>query len=125
MRDDSAQRIRLAMDAFISVLLCCVNKRKKPPRAAAPIGVANIVGFSWRPPIQVATSGLPDSPGCMSLSLENARAEGGGKYCRIFRRRADSGGRRMAYPIRLSSGIQIRGPFFRTNQRPLRDCCFL
>jgi hypothetical protein len=48
---DSAQRIRLAMDAFTSVLLWCVNKRKEPPTAAAPIGVANIVGFSCRPPI--------------------------------------------------------------------------
>jgi hypothetical protein len=76
MRDDSAQRIRLAMDAFISVLLWCVNKRKEPPRAAAPIGVANIVGFSWHPKIQVATNGLPDSAGSVSLSPENARAAG-------------------------------------------------
>jgi len=51
VRDDSARRIRLAMDAFISVLLWCVNKRKEPPRAAAPTGAANNVGFSCCPPI--------------------------------------------------------------------------
>src|SRR5215471_12359586 len=32
-----------------SEVLCCVNKRKESPRAAAPVGVANIVGFSCRP----------------------------------------------------------------------------
>jgi len=84
MRGNSAQRIRLAMDAFISALLCCVNKRKEPPRAAAPIGVTNIVGFSCRYADSGGTNGLPDLVGSVRLTTENGWVPLGGKYCRIF-----------------------------------------
>src|SRR6516164_4529489 len=88
MRHDSAQRIRLAMDAFISVLLWCVNKRKEPPRAAAPIGVANIVGFFS----QYADSacdkwGCPIRQGLGGSARQTARCRWM-VHIRIFRRRS-------------------------------------
>jgi hypothetical protein len=96
-----------------------VNKQKEPPRAAAPIGVAHILGFSCRVPIQAGTNGQSDLAGGEKVSTVKSRMPLGGKYSRIFRRHADSGVRLFGYPNSPTQGLRIRTALLTVASRSL------